>query len=63
MITINCSTKDEVDKVIGVFDTALSVPEFDMSIPYEQISINVNGVPYKEWGAFVNVLKLIESLQ
>lgn len=63
MITINCSTKDEADQVIGAFDIAYSVPEFDISFPYEQISISVNDVPYKEWGTFVNGLKFIESLQ
>jgi hypothetical protein len=34
MITINCSTKDEADQVIGAFDIAYSVPEFDISFPY-----------------------------
>lgn len=63
MIDINCSTKDEADQVIGAFDIACSVPDFDISVPYDQISISVNGEPYEEWGSFVNGLKLIESLQ
>ena len=66
MITINCSTKDEADQVIGAFDIAIanSVLYPETSIPpYEEISVSVNDVPYDKWSTFVNGLKFIESLQ
>lgn len=63
MININCSTKEEADKVIGVFDIFYSVLDNDISIPYEEISVTVNNEPYQEWDSFVDGLKLIENLQ
>ena len=63
MIEINCKSKDEADQVIGVLDILISVPDFDIPIPYERISVNVNGEPYEEWGSFVNGLNLIKTLQ
>ena len=63
MININCSTKEEADKVIGVFDIFYSVLDNDISIPYEKISVTVNNEPYQEWDSFVDGLKLIENLQ
>lgn len=62
MITINCSTPEEADQVIGAFDIACSVPDEIYSVPYENISIDVNGEPYEEWGSFVNGLKLLDSI-
>lgn len=63
MIQINCTTKEEADQVIGAFDILLySVPEEAIPVPYEEISINVNGEPYEEWGSFVGGLKAIDSL-
>lgn len=64
MIEINCSTKDEADQVIGAFDMLLSsVPDEVNPVPYNEISVNINGDPYEEWKTFVDVLNLIESLQ
>ena len=63
MIQINCTTKEEADQVIGAFDILLySVPEEAIPVPYEEISINVKGEPYEEWGSFVDGLKAIDSL-
>lgn len=61
MIWINCSNKDEADKVVGAFDIAISVPDNDF--PYENILVTVNGEPYEEWGSLVNGLTQIEELQ
>lgn len=64
MIEINCSTKDEADQVIGAFDMLLySVPDEVNPVPYNNISVNINGDPYEEWKTFVDGLNLIESLQ
>ena len=63
MITINCTSTEEADQVIGAFDIVCSVPDKDIPIPYEKIFISVNDEPYAEWGSFVNGLRLIESLQ
>lgn len=62
MIAINCSTNDEAEIVMEAIDLALSVSDFEKSVSIDDISINVNGEPYDEWGSFVNGMNMINAL-
>ena len=62
MIAINCSTNDEAEIVMEAIDLALSVSDFEKSVSIDDISINVNGEPYNEWGSFVNGMNMIDAL-
>lgn len=62
MIMINCSTNDEAEIVMEAIDLALSVSDFEKYVSIDDISINVNGEPYDEWGSFVNGMNMINAL-
>lgn len=62
MITINCSTKEEADKVIEAFDTASSVLDGKPNVPYSDIIMTVSGDYCDEWDKFVKGHEYLDSL-